>query len=54
MGLQRVLKKWRTLDVYGKRAVEVWDNWLVFAEFHGVLDPKIDVYLDDKHEAQIL
>ena len=27
-------KKWKMfLETYGKRAVEVWDEWLAFAEF---------------------
>jgi hypothetical protein len=34
------------LEVYGKRAVEVWDKWLVFAEFCTSCDSKIDVLFD--------
>jgi hypothetical protein len=32
-------KKWKTfLEVYGKRAVEVWDDWLVVAEYSNYRD----------------
>jgi hypothetical protein len=39
-------KKWKKfLEVYSKRAVEVWDNWLLIANFCGYRDLKLDSFL---------
>ncbi len=38
-------KKWITfLEVYGKKAVEVWDKWLLEADFHNCHDTRLDVF----------
>jgi hypothetical protein len=39
-------KKWKTfLEVYGKRAIEVWDKWLLFDEFHNHREIKLTAIL---------
>ena len=40
-------KKWKTfLEVYGKRAVEVWDKWLLSSSFYSYNCMKIDLFFD--------
>jgi hypothetical protein len=37
--------KWKTfLEVYGKRAVEVWDKWLLVADFHSFTTINLAVF----------
>jgi len=39
-------RKWKTfLEVYGKRAVEVWDKWLVITSFPNSYDLEMNVFL---------
>lgn len=39
-------KKWKTfLEVYGKRTVEVWDEWLL-SDFHIYCDPALVIFMD--------
>lgn len=41
-------KKWKAfLEVYGKRAIEVWDKWLLTFVFHNHRDIKLAVFLDE-------
>jgi hypothetical protein len=38
-------KNWKTfLEVYGKRAVEVWDKWLLEIDFHIYFQRKIAAF----------
>ena len=39
-------KKWKMfLEVYEKKAVEVWDKWLANADFHNYYHTKIVIFL---------
>jgi hypothetical protein len=39
-------KKWKTfLEIYGKRVVEVWDNWLLYAKFSSYTAEKVTSFL---------
>jgi hypothetical protein len=39
-------KKWKVfLEVYGKRAVEVWDRWLVLADFHKHYELRLSAFI---------
>jgi hypothetical protein len=40
-------KKWKTfLAVYGKRAVEAWDKWLLEADFKNNCETELAVFLE--------
>jgi hypothetical protein len=39
-------KKWKTfLEVYGKRAVEIWDKWLLTADFQSYRETAFTAFL---------
>lgn len=39
-------KKWKIfLEIYGKRAIEVWDKWLCRTNFHKYVDTKITAFV---------
>jgi len=39
-------KKWKAfLQVYRKRAIEVWDKWLLTNHFYNYHNPEIDAFL---------